>query len=66
MTRTEMTLHRTALRRLLEPLERVVMCCNECVHFEGNWCCKHEGEPPADVVNTDIGCESWEHDPIPF
>ena len=57
---------RRALRRLLEPLEAIVMCCNTCANFEGGWCCRYNAEPPKDLIDTDIECESWDHDPTPF
>ena len=66
MNRAELTVQRTALRKLLEPLEAIVMCCESFAHFQGGWCCEHEAERPRDVVMNDIGCESWEHDGVPF
>lgn len=66
MTRQELTFQRQALRKLLEPLERVVMCCQECSHFDGGWCCEFNAEPPKEATATDIGCESWDHLYVPF
>jgi len=66
LTRAELQLQRQALRKLLEPLEAVVMSCGECTHFQAGWCGKFDAEPPAEARKTDIGCESWEHDFVPF
>lgn len=66
MTRAELLVQRQALRKLLNPLESIVMSCEHCAHFEGSWCRKFDGAPPADIAKTDFGCESWEHDCVPF
>lgn len=66
MTRAELLVQRQALRKLLNPLESIVMSCEHCAHFEGSWCRKFDGEPPADAVKVDIQCAEWMHDDIPF
>lgn len=67
MTRTELTAKRAQLRRQLDDLERVRMTCESCIHLtERRVCSMFDAEPPAEAITTDIGCESWVHDEIPF
>lgn len=67
MTRTELTAKRASLRRQLDDLERVRMACNTCTHLtEHRVCDLFDAEPPAEALTTDIGCESWTYDNVPF
>lgn len=67
MTRTELTAKRAQLRRQLDDLERVRMSCNTCIHLTEHQVCAHFGAaPPSDAIKSDIGCETWQFDNIPF
>jgi len=69
MNRTELLNQRAALRKLLDPLERITMTCRSCEHYSeanGRWCAVFNEAPPPSAVDSDIGCEAWEYDPIPF
>ena len=67
MNRTDLTTTRAALRRHLEDLERITLSCNRCAHLSSHGICELFGDrPPAEAMSTDIGCESWEYDGIPF
>jgi len=67
MTRTELTAKRAQLRRQLDDLERVRMACNTCTHLTGHRVCDlFDAEPPAEAITTDIGCEAWTYDNVPF
>lgn len=67
MTRTELTAKRAQLRRQLDDLERVRMACESCIHLtERRVCSMFDAEPPAEALGSDIGCEAWAWDDIPF
>lgn len=67
MTRTELTAKRAQLRRQLDDLERVRMTCESCIHLtERRVCSMFDAEPPAEAITTDIGCEFWTYDNVPF
>lgn len=67
MTREQLTNQRAILRRQLDDLERVRMTCESCIHLtERRVCSLFDAEPPAEAITTDIGCESWTYDEIPF
>jgi len=43
------------------------MACSSCTHLtEHRVCDLFDAEPPAEAITTDIGCEAWIHDEIPF
>jgi hypothetical protein len=63
MTRVELDVQRTALRRMLNTLDAVKVECRTCIAWAGATCEKY-GPPPADVVS--VGCDEWQFDDIPF
>jgi hypothetical protein len=63
MTRIELDVQRTALRRMLTTLDAVKVECRTCGAWAGATCEKY-GPPPADVVP--VGCDEWQFDDIPF
>lgn len=67
MTRTELTTRRASLRRQLDDLERVRMACNTCAHLTQHRVCSlFDAEPPTEAITTDIGCDAWTWDEVPF
>lgn len=67
MNRIELTTKRDALRRQLDDLDRITSSCNRCAHLSSHGICSlFDDRPPAEAMSTDIGCESWEYDGIPF
>lgn len=63
MTRIELDVQRTALRRMLTTLDAVKVECRTCGAWVGSTCAKY-GPPPAEVVP--VGCDEWVFDWIPF
>ena len=63
MTRIELDVQRTALRRMLTTLDAVKVECRTCVAWVGSTCEKY-GPPPPEVVP--VGCDEWTFDQIPF
>lgn len=59
-------MQRIALRKLLDPLEKIVMCCNSCEHYSGKRCSQYAAQVPENFTSTDINCDAWQHDSIPF
>lgn len=67
MNRVELMQTRQALRSRLNDMERIVMSCEHCEHLTtAGLCGLFDERPPADALRSDIGCESWKYDEIPF
>jgi hypothetical protein len=67
MNRIELTTKRDALRRQLDALAPIAMTCRTCTYLSSHGICElFDDRPPAEAMSTDIGCESWEYDGIPF
>lgn len=67
MNRIELMQTRTALRSRLDEMERIKPVCGMCAHLSSHGICElFDDRPPDEAMSTDIGCESWEYDGIPF
>ena len=68
MNRLELEAKRQMLRRELRPLDEVTFTCMRCENFSPTTkiCSVFSEVPPPDVIATDIGCESWVFDGIPW
>lgn len=68
MNRLELEAKRQMLRRELRPLDEVTFTCMRCENFDPRTriCSVFEEVPPPEAVATDIGCESWLFDGIPW
>jgi len=48
-------------------MERIVMSCEHCEHLTtAGLCGLFDERPPEEAMRSDIGCESWKYDDIPF
>lgn len=68
MNRAQVEAKREMLLRELQPLQSVEFTCMRCENFSPTTkiCSVFSEVPPPDVIATDIGCESWSFDEIPF
>ncbi len=68
MNRAQVEAKREMLLRELQPLKSVEFICTRCENFDPRTriCSVFEEVPPPEAVATDINCESWSFDEIPF
>ena len=68
MNRLELEAKRQMLRRELRPLDEVTFTCMRCENFSPTTkvCSVFSEVPPPEALTSDIGCESWSFDSIPF
>ena len=64
-TKAEIAARIEHLKAEIRFLETMDTGCRTCVHFHSGGCILANGqEPPVEVIKT--GCDSYEHDDIPF
>ena len=68
MNRLELEAKRQMLRRELRPLDEVTFTCIRCLNFDPRTkiCSVFSEVPPPEALTSDINCESWSFDEIPF
>ena len=68
MNRAQVEAKREMLLRELQPLQSVEFTCMRCENFSPTTkiCSVFSEVPPPEALTSDIGCESWSFDSIPF
>ena len=68
MNRLELEAKRQMLRKELAPLDQVTFSCVRCENFDPRTrvCSVFDEIPPPEALASDINCESWSFDEIPF